>query len=395
MATLRHIFDSFIDYEIPVSAGRIDSIDWGDGTVIYNPFLTDTHSYDVGGDYTMVITGDLVHVDYENKNCAEYLIECISLTYQNSHEFVGCSNLIKVPASIYINNGGYVFLNCFKINDPNIITWDTSGCQNFKQMFRNASSFNQNVGGWNFENAINMLGMFDDCGLTISTYDAMLTSFSNNITLLMNETVQTIGIIIGVKNLKYTNITAHNFLEEHNIHLDGDIYVPSSIVPSSIVSDICFVKDTLVKTDQGTFPIQTLTKKHTIHKQPILHITKTIHYEPSLVKVSSYAFGTFPTQDTYMSMKHKIYLDSPIQAKNLINDDTVLLVPYDGEPLYNVLLEKHSMMKVHGMLVETMDPTCLVALFYKSKLSPKQKEAMIITMNKDPVSAMSYLKRCQ
>jgi photosystem II stability/assembly factor-like uncharacterized protein len=164
---------------------------------------------------------------------------------------------------------------------------------------------------------------------------------------------------------------------------------------SSIISDICFVKDTLVKTDQGTFPIQTLTKKHTIHKQPILHITKTVHYEPSLVKVCAYAFGTFPTKDTYMSMKHKIYLDGPIQAKNLIHEDTVLLVPYDGEPLYNVLLENHSVMKVHGMLVETMDPTCLVALFYKSKLSPKQKEAMIVTINKDPVSAMSYLKRCQ
>jgi photosystem II stability/assembly factor-like uncharacterized protein len=182
---------------------------------------------------------------------------------------------------------------------------------------------------------------------------------------------------------------------------DGNILVASQYGGSiwysinSIISDVCFVKDTLVKTDQGTFPIQTLTKKHTIHKQPILHITKTIHYEPSLVKVCAYAFGSFPTQDTYMSMKHKIYLDGPIQAKNLINEDTVVLVPYDGEPLYNVLLENHSRMKVNGMLVETMDPSCLVALFYKSKLSPKQKEAMIVTMNKDPTSAMSYLKRCQ
>jgi hypothetical protein len=163
----------------------------------------------------------------------------------------------------------------------------------------------------------------------------------------------------------------------------------------AILSDICFIKNTLVQTDQGKFPIQTLTKKHTIHKKSILHVTKTIHCEPYLVKVCAYAFGTFPTQDTYMSMKHKIYLDSPMQAKNLVNEDTILLVPYDGEPLYNVLLETHSIMKVHGMAVETMDPNCLVALFYKSKLSPKQKDAMIVTINKDPTNAMTYLKRYQ
>ena len=156
------------------------------------------------------------------------------------------------------------------------------------------------------------------------------------------------------------------------------------------ISDVCFIKDTIVQTDQGKFPIQSLTKQ-TIHRMPIT-LTNTSHHDPYLVKIESYAFGDCPTKDTYMSLKHKVYLNKPIQAKHLINDDTVTLVPYNGETLYNVLLDKHTSMKVHGMMVETLDPNCLIALFYKSKLSPKQKDKMIITINKEPEKALTILK---
>ena len=423
---------------LPVT-GTITTINWGDGT---SSNATYTKFYPLG-EYTITVTGSNLHIDHSQTNSgASYLTSC---TFTNdvvnlNNAFSGCTILNSLDADTSsVTNMAFMFQNAISFNQD-IGNWDTSNVVNFSYMFNNALLFNQNIGNWDtskgsnfsymFENAIrfnqnmdttsiapftafasaftavvtptnignwdftsllDMTHMFDNSGLSISTYDDMLNSLSKNDTLLMNATVQTIGIIIGVKNLKYTNKTAHAFLEKRNIYFVGDIFVSSS----SIISDICFVKNTLVKTDQGTFPIQNLTKKHTIYKEPILHITKTIHYEPFLVKVCAYAFGTFPTKDTYMSMKHKIYVDGLIQAKNLINDDTVLLVPYDGEPLYNVLLEKHTMMKVHGMLVETMDPTCLVALFYKSKLSPKQKEAMIVTINKDPVSAISYLKRYQ
>jgi hypothetical protein len=92
-----------------------------------------------------------------------------------------------------------------------------------------------------------------------------------------------------------------------------------------------------------------------------------------------------------MSLKHHIMMGVPVMAKNLINGDTITEVPYDGEPLYNVLLDTHTMMSVNGMLVETLDPNSIVGLFYRAKLSPKQKNKMIRMINEDPVRAKTIL----
>jgi len=225
----------------------------------------------------------------------------------------------------------------------------------------------------------------NDCKIKVVIYDTIQISWN----FISNEIIYLNDVPIGsAKGIQF--IYTDKELLNKNIIKIGDI---STYFDQPIISDVCFAKNTLVQTDQGIFPIQSL-KTQTIHKLPIT-VTKTVHSEPYLVKVCAYAFGTFPTKDTYMSMKHKIYMDGPIQAKYLVNEDTVILIPYDGEPLYNILLKEHTVMKVHGMIVETMDPECLVALFYKSKLSPKQKEAMIVTMNKDPIRAKCYLKRYQ
>jgi hypothetical protein len=162
------------------------------------------------------------------------------------------------------------------------------------------------------------------------------------------------------------------------------------------VSNICFVAGTLVKIDQGIFPIETLTRKHTLRGQPIT-LTKTKHDDPYLVKIQAYAFDQFPTQDTYMSMNHRIYFNDRVKARDLVNGDTVTLVDYNGEPLYNVLVKAHTSMLVHGMLVETLDPTSVIALLYTSKLSPNQKNRLIEKMNRQTEyeDIVIHLKRNQ
>ena len=52
------------------------------------------------------------------------------------------------------------------------------------------------------------------------------------------------------------------------------------------------------------------------------------------------------------------------KARDYVNGTTVTLIPYEQEPLYNVVLIKHGFMKVHGMMVETLDP-------YVAKHRPK------------------------
>jgi hypothetical protein len=163
------------------------------------------------------------------------------------------------------------------------------------------------------------------------------------------------------------------------------------------VSNICFVAGTLVKTDQGNLPIQSLTRKNTLRGQPI-QVTKTMHYDPYLVKIQSYAFTDIPTKDTYMSMNHRVYFNHDrVKARDLVNGDTVTLVDYHGEPLYNVLVKAHTNMEVHGLIVETLDPTSVIALLYTSKLSPNQKTLLIEKMNRQKKydDLVIHLKRNQ
>lgn len=145
---------------------------------------------------------------------------------------------------------------------------------------------------------------------------------------------------------------------------------PLPIPPgSSPIVDICFAKDTLVETDQGIVPIQKLIpRKHSLFKQYIIAVTETIHTDSQIVKVSAYAFGSYPTKDTYVSKNHKINgIKSFLEAQDYVNGTTVTLVPYHYEPLYNVLCERPSFMKVHGMMAETLDPQTDIALYHKSK----------------------------
>jgi hypothetical protein len=183
-----------------------------------------------------------------------------------------------------------------------------------------------------------------------------------------NNTGQFLDINVYVTEFTYERIKNFPFPRYVKLHTG---------VP---VSDICFVAGTLVKTDQGIVPIQTLGRKHTLRGQPI-QLTKTMHYDPYIVKIHAYAFSDTPTQDTYMSMNHRIYFNRMrVKAKDLVNGDTVTLVPYNGQPLYNVLVKSHTSMEVHGMIVETLDPTSTIALLYTSKLLPKQKLRLIEKM---------------
>ena len=163
------------------------------------------------------------------------------------------------------------------------------------------------------------------------------------------------------------------------------------------VSNICFIAGTGVQTDQGTFPIESLTRKHTLRGQSIT-LTKTKHDDPYLVKIQAYAFTDTPTQDTYMSMNHRVYFNHDrVKARDLVNGNTVTLVDYHGEPLYNVLVKAHTSMLVHGMRVETLDPTSAIALVYTSRLPPLQRVKIIQKLNtqENYEETVMYLKRIQ
>jgi hypothetical protein len=167
------------------------------------------------------------------------------------------------------------------------------------------------------------------------------------------------------------------------------------------ISNVCFVKDTPVQTDQGIVPIQDINYRfHTINKNKILTVTKTITPDTHLVQIEKGALGN--TKRTILSKNHKIAINHKmVKAEELVNGRTIIFIPYDDETLYNVLCERHVSMIVNGMTVETLDPTSITALLYKSKYAPKEKETLILRINQTIKShdkteydkIVTYLKR--
>lgn len=145
-------------------------------------------------------------------------------------------------------------------------------------------------------------------------------------------------------------------------------YVVWTITPQS---NICFPAKTPVLTDQGVIPIDSLDpKKHTIHNQKIMAITKTVSNDKYLVCIDKDALGpNVPNKQTVMSRNHKIFYKGLfIESYKLIDrlgKGTVKKVKYDGQPLYNALLEDYSSMKVNNMRVETLHPENEVAKLFR------------------------------
>ena len=124
---------------------------------------------------------------------------------------------------------------------------------------------------------------------------------------------------------------------------------------------ICFVENTPVSVDGAIVPIQEIQSgKHTIRRKPIVAVTKTVTpdrelicFDPNCLAINS------PTQKTVMTQHHLVkYRGKMIKAKDFVGRvNGVYTVPYDGNTLYNVLMETHEVMNVNGMTVETLHPS--------------------------------------
>jgi hypothetical protein len=130
---------------------------------------------------------------------------------------------------------------------------------------------------------------------------------------------------------------------------------------------ICFPAGTLVNTDQGIFPIQTLLPKiHTIENKPILAVTETYNMDPDLVSIEKDALGeNAPNNTTIISPRHKIYYNGEMKAAyRLVGQKGVTFIAYQGEKLYNVLLKEYSTMEIQGLICETLHPDNPVAKYF-------------------------------
>ena len=138
-------------------------------------------------------------------------------------------------------------------------------------------------------------------------------------------------------------------------------------------SPTCFPAGTPIQMDQGETAIEQLVPgEHTLRGKNIIAITETRPQQKHIICFEKDSIGkNIPSQQTLCSKEHKVlYQGEMIKARDLVDMcKNVKKVAYNGETLYNVLLEKHGKMLVNNMICETLHPENIAAKIAKSKNS--------------------------
>jgi hypothetical protein len=149
-----------------------------------------------------------------------------------------------------------------------------------------------------------------------------------------------------------------------------------------ITAPICFQKGALVSTDFGIIPIEKIDPtKHTINKKKIVAITKTYYTEDYLICFEPNSLGkNYPNKRTVMTRDHKIsYLNNMVEAENFVGKfQFIHKIKYNGDILYNVLMENHDLINVNNFICETLHPSNIVAKLYNSGFSYDIKKKMCV-----------------
>ena len=123
---------------------------------------------------------------------------------------------------------------------------------------------------------------------------------------------------------------------------------------------ICFLEDTPINTDQGILRIDKIVAGvNTINNKRIVAVTKTIDGNTFLVCFKKDSLGeNIPSQDTITSRHHAVeYNGEMLEARHFLDKfDNVVKVEYNGETLYNILMDEHAKITVNNLVCETLNP---------------------------------------
>jgi hypothetical protein len=168
-------------------------------------------------------------------------------------------------------------------------------------------------------------------------------------------------------------------------------------VPYGPISNICFLGNTPIKADQGTFAISNLKEGiHSINGKVIKRITQTRTNDKHLICIEKHTLDmNVPSQKTIITANHKImYKGKMVKSKDLIGlVDNVYKTKYHGETLYNVLLETHETMNVNNMICETLSPeNTIVQLYDILDKIPSEYHGDIIVQFNNQINDKKMLK---
>jgi hypothetical protein len=241
---------------------------------------------------------------------------------------------------------------------------------------------NDNGNNWSISN----IGtLFDgNSGIAGAGYSVATDGIGNWVAVGQNGNINKGQIGYSNDNGKNWTISINNLFDEGSGI--GIAAAPPAPVPVPIpASNICFLAGTPIKTDQGIVPIDKIdVMYHTIGNKVINYITQTVTVDKYLVLFKKNCLGrNWPSQDTIMTKDHKVlYKGELAPAYKFMNiSPDVKKYKYNGEILYNVLMEEHETMNVNNLICETLHPDNIIAKLYRSRFTDYHNDNVIITMN--------------
>lgn len=279
-----------------------------------------------------------------------------SVTRIGEYAFTDCSGLtqINIPAKVtYIGNGAFQRSGLTQLYIPsNVITISGeafSGITSLTKVIIDPDSNINTIGETAFAgcSSLNMVSMSRfDVDRLIETYPYRISLHSDGVRFTN---------FFGATNVTYTDTT-----------------------PTP--TPICFPKGTPVTTNQGNIAIELLNPDvHTIRNKRIIAITQSQPLHSYIVSIEKDALGTnIPNARTQISKEHKVYYKGEmIKAKELVKVcKGVTKIPYTGETLYNVLMEKHDKMMINNLICETLHPENIMAKLHIGKYSNTEKNKL-------------------
>ncbi len=236
---------------------------------------------------------------------------------------------------------------------------------------------------------------FENCtNLKCITIPSSVTSIGNNSFQGCNNLISVLffGIIptIGTGNFTRTGDTViyNNVINANNSANVQNMLTMFSTATILPISSICFIEENKVETDQGLIEIQNIDENiHTINDKKIVSLVKTFSEEKYLVCIEKDAFGeNIPSQDTVMSTNHKlVYNEEMIEVCKLIGkNDKIYKINYNGEILYNILMEDYDNICVNNLTCENLHPLNRVAqLYLLLKQQPKEMHNYMVKCYND------------
>lgn len=306
---------------------------------------------------------------------------------------VGALNALPTPINIpavVINTpqtytpGTYESTSTISYTTGASITLDAQGNPNAQFVFRAVSSIT-----FNNVSSINLINGARNCNVFWLAGSAISFTGTNP------PRIQ--GIFIAQSAITFANpsgILGRLYAQTANVTFGGSSgsrinasCTPVPVIPDDPlpVSNICFLGNTPITTDQGDILIKDIdTNIHTIGNESIVAITRTISLDEYLVCFKANSLDeNYPVKQTIVSKDHKIlYKGQMIEARKFVDKFTnVLKVKYDREVLYNVLMDKYSTICVNNLVYETLNPENIIAKIYTNK-TIKDKNLLISELNK-------------